>query len=101
MDAATIAAGVSATVVASGGIITGVRCVRRLTKRVRLFLDDWAGEEARPGVDATPGVMEQLKTLNTTMGDFDARLHGVEAQLSPNGGSSLHDRVTAIERKLS
>ncbi|MBI1757969.1 MAG: hypothetical protein HYR62_01855 [Actinobacteria bacterium] len=53
---------------------------RRL-RRLWLLLDDWHGEPPRPGVPARPGVM--------------VRLASIEAELYPNGGTSLKDLVVA------
>ena len=47
---------------------------------------DWAGEPARPGRDATPGVME--------------RLNNIDGALKNNGGTSVKDAVDRIEKRL-
>lgn len=51
------------------------------------FMRDWAGEEARPGRAATPGVME--------------RLNRIDGQLHNNGGTSLKDSMDRIEKRLA
>lgn len=51
------------------------------------FRRDWEGEEAEPGRDKVPGVMERLNRL--------------DGELSNNGGLSLKDAVNRIELKLS
>lgn len=61
----------------------------RLTKWVTTweqFMDDWAGEPARDGRDAVPGVME--------------RLNNIDGELRRNGGKSMKDAVTRIEKRL-
>lgn len=50
------------------------------------FRRDWEGENAEPGRDRVPGVMERLNKL--------------DGELSNNGGSSLKDAVERIEFKL-
>jgi hypothetical protein len=50
------------------------------------FMKDWAGEEARPGRTAIPGVME--------------RLNRIDGQLHNNGGHSLKDSMDRIEERL-
>lgn len=60
---------------------------RRLVKRFDDFMDDWGGEPARPGVSRRPGVME--------------RIEGIEHQLRPNSGESLHDAIGRIEDELN
>ena len=51
------------------------------------FMDDWAGEEARPGRDRVPGVME--------------RLNDIDGELKNNGGSSIKDAVDRIEKNVN
>jgi hypothetical protein len=51
------------------------------------FRRDWEGEEAEPGRDRVPGVMERLNRL--------------DGELSNNGGSSLKDAVQRIEKKIN
>lgn len=50
------------------------------------FMTDWAGEEARPGRDRVPGVME--------------RLNNIDGELRNNGGSSVKDAVDRIEKRM-
>jgi hypothetical protein len=54
--------------------------------RLSHFLDDWFGEDARPGFTRKPGVPE--------------RLAEVESQLKANGGASLRDAVNRIEARV-
>lgn len=51
------------------------------------FMVDWAGEEARPGRDAIPGVME--------------RLNDIDGELKNNGGSSIKDAVDRIDTQVN
>lgn len=73
--------------------ITTVKVFQPLFKRVGFwlttweqFMKDWAGEEARPGRAAIPGVME--------------RLNRIDGQLHNNGGTSLKDSMDRIEDRL-
>jgi hypothetical protein len=50
------------------------------------FMEDWFGEEERPGVPARDGVMQ--------------RLHSIEGELKPNGGGSIKDSINRIETKV-
>lgn len=50
------------------------------------FMDDWFGEQERPGVPGRQGVME--------------RLHNIELEVKPNGGGSMKDAVNRIENSL-
>ena len=82
------------TIGAVAGAIAAVAAVLvvpiRTTKSFLTWLDkfrrDWEGEEAEPGRDRVPGVMERLNRL--------------DGELSNNGGSSLKDAVQRIESKL-
>jgi hypothetical protein len=50
------------------------------------FIKDWAGEDAAPGRDRIPGVME--------------RLNRIDGELKHNGGSSIKDQVARLEKEL-
>lgn len=51
------------------------------------FMEDWKGEEARPGRDRVPGVME--------------RLNDIDGELKRNGGHSIKDSVDRIDKNVS
>lgn len=50
------------------------------------FMEDWFGEDERPGVPARAGVMERLATL--------------DHELKPNNGGSIKDAVNRIEKDV-
>ena len=52
----------------------------------RQFMRDWEGEPARDGRDKVPGVME--------------RLNNIDGELKRNGGKSIKDTVSRIEKRL-
>ena len=77
----------------AGAIAAVIAVIAVPIKKIKIFftwLDkfrrDWEGEEAEPGRDRVPGVMERLNRL--------------DGELSNNGGSSLKDAVQRIEFKL-
>lgn len=74
--------GIGLTVV--GGLL---RKLWPLLKKLSDFLDDVAGEPARPGVPARPGLME--------------RVQSIEHELFPNSGASLRDQTNRMESKLN
>lgn len=85
------------TIITIGAVVGAIAAVIAVIavpiKKLRIFftwLDkfrrDWEGEEAEPGRDRVPGVMERLNRL--------------DGELSNNGGSSLKDAVQRIEFKL-
>lgn len=78
-----------ALVAVSGGLGLAwrfVRAVRRVSRKVDEFIEDWNGAPERPGHPARPGVM--------------SRLDWIEHELKPNSGSSLRDAVNRIEEEL-
>lgn len=84
----------AAAVIAIGGAL-GVlwKLISPIVKKTRALLDslsrftvDWFGEEAAPGRDKVPGVME--------------RLNNIDGELKHNGGSTMKDAVKRIENKL-
>jgi len=82
---------VAAGIVAGGLGLLGmvgraVRWMLRTWKRVTDFLDDWFGEEARPGVEARPGFPERITRLerivtnglSDKVADIQARVARIE-----------------------
>jgi hypothetical protein len=53
--------------------------VKRWAQWMERFMRDWEGEEAEPGRDRVPGVMERINKL--------------DGELSNNGGSTTKDKV--------
>lgn len=60
--------------------------VRNINEWQDNFRRDWEGEEATPGRDAVPGVMQRLNKLD---GEFRR-----------NGGGSLKDQVDRLEDQI-
>jgi hypothetical protein len=56
--------------------------VKRFSDWIEKFMRDWSGEEAEPGRDRVPGVMERLNKL--------------DGELSNNGGKSTKDVVDKL-----
>lgn len=63
MDLETWVGRMAIVIAGIGAIFGAILGVVRTGKRLAHFLDDWFGEEARPGVAARPGVMERLERL--------------------------------------
>ena len=74
-------------VLLGGGAILGwvIRKANTLFNTWGGFMRDWEGEEAKDGRDAVPGVMQRLNKL--------------DGELSHNGGKSLKDLVSKIEKR--
>ncbi|MFJ5890259.1 hypothetical protein [Streptomyces californicus] len=88
LDAVLVWGG-AVSVVATLGTVAwrAARGAIRLGRRVDHFMDDWMGEDERPGVPARPGVIE--------------RLSRVEHELYPNSGGSLRDAVDLANERLA
>lgn len=82
------------TIIAIGGAVAVIwqitkpliKKTKKLLESLDRFVRDWEGEEAGPGRDAIPGVME--------------RLNKIDGELKHNGGSSMKDAIKRIEKKL-
>jgi hypothetical protein len=74
-------------IVLGGGAILGwvLKKARTLVSTWGGFMRDWEGEEAKDGRDSVPGVMQRLNKL--------------DGELSHNGGKSLKDLVSKIEKR--
>jgi hypothetical protein len=83
------------TIIAIGGALAviwtlikpAIKKTRALLDSLDKFVKDWEGEEAAPGRDAVPGVME--------------RLNRIDGELKHNGGSSMKDSLKRMEKKLN
>lgn len=90
-ETAVLVSGGVVAVAAAGGAVWKVgRGIHHVAEDLRGFLNDWNGVPARPGHPSTMGVPERLQSIET-------RLGAVEAQMQPNGGSSLRDVMDRIE----
>jgi hypothetical protein len=77
-------------------------------RKLMHFVDDVAGEPARPGQPARPGLMERIATVETRLNEYGSatraqREHVNEAlaelrhEVMPNDGSSMRDAVVRTE----
>lgn len=76
-------------------------------RKITHFIDDVAGEPARPGVVARPGLMERLSVVeekqdeqSVSLAQQSAALAVVRHEVTTNHGSSLKDAVKNLERKF-
>jgi hypothetical protein len=93
MDFSWVLPAAGALILVAGALVVigkGVRWVFSTLNMIREFLEDWRGEEARPGYHKRPGVMERLVSLEEQVG-------AVKHELKPNSGTSLRDAVDRIE----
>lgn len=64
-----------------GGIIALAGVVWKIMpnlRRISHFLDDLMGEAARPGVPASPGILERLADVETRLGKVEETLKGCD-----------------------
>ncbi|MGD9989319.1 hypothetical protein [Pseudonocardia sp.] len=79
---------VAGVLVALGGIGAAIRWLVVQLRKIVHLADDLLGEPARPGHAARPGLMDRVKTLEDRT-----------AELKPNGGGSIKDQVTRMDRR--
>jgi len=65
------------------------------------FVNDVAGEEARPGREARPGLFERLQGIEYTQRQVATKVNLVHHELFPNSGKSLRDQTNRIEEKVN
>jgi hypothetical protein len=83
----------AATVTAIGVIGVGIRKTTILVKRFIHFLDDYFGEEERPGFPGRPGMQERL-------GYMESEISCISYEMRPNSGTSIKDAIGRIEKRL-
>lgn len=64
-----------------------------LRRLVHLF-DDLAGTPGRPGVEARPGLMERLASVETTQESMAGQIKAINHEVHANSGKSLKDVAT-------
>jgi hypothetical protein len=83
----------AATVTAIGVIWVGLYKATKLVKRFIHFLDDYFGEEERPGFNGRPGMQERMRII-------EEELKCVSYEMRPNSGTSIKDAIGRIEKRL-
>lgn len=83
--------GLTAGLTALGWLVT--RAVRGL-RNIGHLVDDLRGEPARDGVPARPSLMSRLAAVEESVAK-------TQAEVTHNGGGSLKDAVTRIERRVN
>jgi hypothetical protein len=83
----------AATVTAIGVIWVGLYKATKLVKRFIHFLDDYFGEEERPGFNGRPGMQERMRII-------EEELRHISYEMRPNSGTSIKDAIGRIEKRL-
>lgn len=98
----------AAILAAVTGIIVFSRKLGGVIKKIVHFLDDFNGEEERPGVPARLGISARISQLEECMSssrdkmeEMNKRLIFIEKELHPNHGSSMRDKVDSIVSRLN
>lgn len=72
-----------------------------IVKKFIVFVNDVAGEDARPGFPARPGLFDRIHSIETTQNAVADKVDRVHHELFPNSGKSLRDQTNRIEQKVS
>jgi len=82
--------------------------IAKIIKKVVHFLDDFIGEEERPGQDARPGFSERLTNMEECMGSVKDQMEiiqedvkAINKEMHPNSGSSIKDSLNRIEKRVN
>ena len=94
MDPNQILATVAATVTAITIIFVAIKKTTAVVKRFIHFLDDYFGEEERPGFPGRPGMQERLRVMEEDM-------KTIAYEMKPNSGTSIKDAINRIEKRLT
>jgi hypothetical protein len=88
----------AAVVGALGFLLTKAwRAVRWVVRAVRLSVRAF---EDIVGTPEHPGVIDRLQLVEVTQGEHGALLRSMHYELHPNGGMSMRDSVTRLERAV-
>lgn len=84
------------------------RVLLRVLRRWDEIADDWSGTPARPGVPARPGLLERVTSIEesqacmaTCLDGIDRRVQRIEVEVQPNGGASMRDALTRVDRRTA
>lgn len=94
MNPEWLAAVVALIVAVCAGAAFALRWAWRILRRIIHFLDDYGGQPARDGLEARPGFMARL-------GSVEHLLAKVVAETTPNGGGSMRDEVARTARDVA
>ena len=96
-------------------ILLGVVKAFPVVRKFVTFVNDVAGEEARPGFSARPGLFDRIHSIEITQQsvsdkvdsieiaqkDMAGKVEKVHHELFPNSGKSLRDQTNRIEAKVT
>lgn len=72
--------------IAGGGVaFEALRRLRKIDRGLSRFQADWFGEDARPGVDRKPGVLERLDLIEVAQVDNRSEIADINTRLKGLG----------------
>lgn len=69
--------------------------IYRLIIKIHDFLEQWFGSPDQPGLP------DRMKAVELQMNQQSHTLGELRHELKPNGGSSMNDRLTRVEKHLN
>ena len=97
---ATVLGAITAIILFAGKLV-------KFIKKVIHFLDDFLGEEERPGQEARPGLSERLTKMEDCMGTVKEQMdcikddvEAIKTEMHPNSGTTIRDSLNRIETKV-
>lgn len=91
---ATILGAITAIILFAGKLI-------KFVKKIIHFLDDFIGEEERPGQAARPGFSQRLFNMENCMSSVKDDIEQIKIEMQPNSGSTIRDAINRIEKRLN
>ena len=76
-----------------GALVASARWTYRQIRSLQDLLEDWHGEQARPGVPGRLGVMERLNRIEKTV-------NSAAFNSQPNHGTSAYDEHTRLLKEI-
>ena len=97
---ATLLGAITAIILFAGKLV-------KFIKKVVHFLDDFIGEEERPGQERRPGLSERLSKMEDCMGTVKEQMNSIKddveaikIEMHPNSGTTIRDSLNRIETKV-
>lgn len=98
---ATVLGAITAIILFAGKLV-------KFIKKVIHFLDDFLGEEERPGQEARPGLSERLTNMEDCMGlvkeqmgSIKEDVEAIKIEMHPNSGTTIRDALNRIEKRVN
>lgn len=97
---ATLLGAITAIILFAGKLV-------KFIKKVVHFLDDFIGEEERPGQERRPGFSERISSMEQCIGSVREQINSIKedveeikTEMRPNSGTTIRDSLNRIETKV-